>query len=104
MGPSGCDGVLRDAAGFTVAMFSVIAIKWGTKVDSMPWKLWKLFSQIDSLLVEIDGVRFASIYRKANCLADNLAKKGVARSDFFMSWWLLLSCSSEYFRVLCFCL
>ncbi|XVF34506.1 hypothetical protein REPUB_Repub18cG0064400 [Reevesia pubescens] len=52
-----------------------------------PWKWCSIFSSIDLLIKEIGTVSFSNIFIEANRMVDALAKAGVQREEFFISWW-----------------
>ena len=64
-----------------------VVIGWCKDPKSRPWRLWELFIYIDYMIDSLKRVRFSSIYREANGLADSLAKRGVDRREMFEAWW-----------------
>ena len=66
---------------------SMVAVLWVKNVGSRPWKLWKVFNEIDNCINVIKKVSFFNIYREANAFADSLAKMGVRKHSLFQAWW-----------------
>ena len=66
--------------GLVIELDSMIAVRWCSDKDSMPWKLWGVFDVINKLLKDIGNVSLAHTFREGNDLADSLAKSGVGRS------------------------
>ncbi|KAL4325602.1 hypothetical protein GQ457_11G004690 [Hibiscus cannabinus] len=77
---------------------SQLALHWIMNSDSRPWRWWKDFEEIDSLVKTIDQVKFDYVPRERNCLADNLAKAGVIprwHFKFEAAWLIEDSCEPE---------
>ncbi|KAL4313320.1 hypothetical protein GQ457_01G032340 [Hibiscus cannabinus] len=66
---------------------SQLTLHWIMNSDSRPWRWWKDFEEIDSLVKTIGQVKFDFVPRERNCLADKLAKAGLGRSTMFKAWW-----------------
>ncbi|XVF06396.1 hypothetical protein REPUB_Repub06bG0045200 [Reevesia pubescens] len=89
-GAARCGGVLRDMTGIKSLIMesdSLIALSWIRNKGTWPWKEWKIFKEIYILCKQIGDVKFAHSYREANSFADNLAKMGGDREDFFIAFW-----------------
>ncbi|XVF04122.1 hypothetical protein REPUB_Repub05bG0054800 [Reevesia pubescens] len=67
--------------GLIVDSDSQVAVKWFNCHDSMPWKLRKFCSFIDSLKGAVIRWKVQLVYRESNDIADGLAKAGVYRTD-----------------------
>ncbi|XVF20345.1 hypothetical protein REPUB_Repub11eG0190200 [Reevesia pubescens] len=64
----------KNSCNLIIESDSIIAVKWCIKEESRLRRPWDIFSQINSWLAEIEGVRFVNIFREANSLVDHLAK------------------------------
>ncbi|KAL4309789.1 hypothetical protein GQ457_01G030400 [Hibiscus cannabinus] len=61
----------------------VVAVSWVLYLERRPWKYWRWFQQIDDLCARLLCVCFHHVFRKANSVADSLAKGGVGRPSWF---------------------
>lgn len=59
------------------------AICWVFKTDEAPWKFHFLLQEIKAF--SSDEVSFTHVFRKANFMADSLAKQGVDRTTSLLA-------------------